>query len=504
MTDKIIETLVTIATLDASQFVAESKKLEAEKAKTAQRIEKGAESGDKKEKQRATEKSKRERKEAQQQRRDAQERERSNEDLKDQLIGIGRTAATMFLGFESIKGAINAFNNYTTNTAQMGRGAANLGQSTKEFQTMGQAVKLAGGDAASAEAQFAQMQQSIFALMTQGQTSPLVNTFRTMGVYIRDAQGNVRGLTDLLSDLATKMEKRGLNRAQQFQWLQAAGINGDVANLLLDKNRDKFFNQAAATSTVTDAQTQRSQEMQNRRENLKNKIGSIGNTVGDAVTQTILGTTLDDSAEAAMSDMFTRTPDAQRGAAKSKSPWKSNLEAAGKEHGIPDNIMSAVAFQESRFRPGETNAKSGATGIMQLTPQNFPGAGKDPAKDIETAATELERLFKVFASWPLALAAYNDGQGDVSSLLKTGHRSKKGHEGETSLPEETQNYVRSIYGDATPEIARISGGGNQTHSVTTGDITIKTNASSLSGVGEDFAAAIRRKSTVSQANTGMT
>lgn len=493
MSDKIIETLVTIATLDASQFVAESKKLEAEKQKTAARIEKGAESGDKKDKLRARERAKREKAEANQRRKDAQEMEQRNADLKDQLVGIGRTAATMFLGFESIKGAINAFNSYTSNTAATGRSAANLGMSTKEFQTLGQAVKLAGGDAASAEAQFAQMQQSLFALMTQGQNSPLTNTFRTMGVYIRDAKGQTRGLTELLENLADNMDKRGLNRQQKFQWLTAAGINGDVANLLLDKNRDKFIEEASHTSTITENQADRSQKLLEKREHFKQSLAVGGNIAGDALTSLFLHDF--HSFDANMS------PNAK--AAKGTGNMYAELSnEIGKQHGLPDYLLPALLYNESRFNPNAVNAKSGSRGIAQLTPENFPGAGKDPEADIRTAATELERLFKHFGSWELALAAYNDGQGDIESLIKTGHRKKKGHENETELPEETRKYIADIYGAPTPS-AGVNSNTSHSNSVTTGDITIQSNAPTLSGVGDDFAAALRRKQSVSQANSGM-
>jgi len=493
MSDKIIETLVTIATLDATQFTAEAKKLETEKQKTAQRIEKGAEAGDKKDKQRSAERSKRERKEAAQRRKDAQDRERQNADLRDQLVGIGRTAATMFLGFETIKGAINAFNSYTSGSAATGRSASNLGLSTKEFTTLGQAVKLAGGDAASAEQQFAQMQQSIFALMTQGQTSPLTNTFRTMGVYIRDAQGHVRGLTDLLTDLADKLEKRGLPRAQEFQWLQAAGINGDVANLLLDKNRGKMLAEAEKTANQTEGSTERSQRLLEKREHFKNELGALGNIAYDAATGIVLGD---------YNPSMASLSKAERGSRKSGSIYAELADTIGTKHGLPDGLLGAVGFQESRFNPKAYNEKSGATGIMQLIPKYHPNAGKDPEADIEEAAATLERLFKRFGTWAAALAAYNDGETDVASLRDTGRRSKKGHEGETSLPVETENYVRDILGGATPALA---GATNTTHSnsVTTGDITIKTSANTLSGVGDDFTAAMRRKGIVSQSNSGM-
>jgi len=48
-----------------------------------------------------------------------------------------------------------------------------------------------------------------------------------------------------------------------------------------------------------------------------------------------------------------------------------------------------------------------------------------------------------------------------------------------------------------------AGGATNSNSVTTGPVTIQTSAASLSGVGEDFSEALRRKQDISQANTGM-
>ena len=66
-----------------------------------------------------------------------------------------------------------------------------------------------------------------------------------------------------------------------------------------------------------------------------------------------------------------------------------------------------------------------------------------PEKSALAAAKYLKVLHKQFNSWPLALAAYNAGEGRVGRLLK--NSSAKTFEAiENSLPVETQMYVPKV------------------------------------------------------------
>lgn len=485
--ERLIEKLVVMLSLNAKPYEKTEKEVAASTKKTAETVEKGVAKNDTNDKKRDRERIKRERAESARRRKEAQEITRRNSELNEQLVNLGRTAAGMFLGFETLKGAANLFNNYVTNTAAMGRSAENLGIGVHEFQTFGAAIKLAGGDAEAAKAQFASMQQAIFAATTRGERSPFVQTLATMGVYLRDARGQVKPLTELLNELADAMQKRGLNRAQAFQFLQGAGVGEDVANLLLAKNRQELLDKASKTSTINAYQTEAAADVQKKRENFKAGMAALGHAVGAGIDNLILGRKMD--FDPAMS------PDARK-ASHTGSMFLPALDEIGKAHGLPDGLLSAVAYQESHLDPDAVNKKSGARGIMQLMPNVFKGAGQDPIKDMETAATELQRLFKVFGTWEAALAAYNDGQGNIESLLTTGKRKN----GQSGLPAETANYIANVIGP-TPIAA--ANNPDHTNTVTTGPVTIQTNASTISGAAEDFSATLKRKMDVSQANTGM-
>lgn len=129
--------------------------------------------------------------------------------------------------------------------------------------------------------------------------------------------------------------------------------------------------------------------------------------------------------------------------------WKSSpnaqkylpmLNTAERAVGIPTDLLARVAYQESHFRDdivnGTNTSAAGAQGIMQLVPKWHPTV--DPLNvpaAINYAAKYLKSLFVQFGSWPLALAAYNAGPGNVQKY--------------NGIPpfKETQDYVSQILRD---------------------------------------------------------
>ena len=121
--------------------------------------------------------------------------------------------------------------------------------------------------------------------------------------------------------------------------------------------------------------------------------------------------------------------------------WLPTLNAAEARHGIPHNLLARIAFQECSFRSdvisGRVKSSVGATGMMQLMPQFFPHAGKDTTADIESAAELLASLYRRFQDWMTAVAAYNDGGGNMDMVLQ----------GLRQMPLETRNYVAAVFAD---------------------------------------------------------
>ena len=128
--------------------------------------------------------------------------------------------------------------------------------------------------------------------------------------------------------------------------------------------------------------------------------------------------------------------------------WAPALAAAEQKYGLPAGLLSRQALEESSFDPaviyGERGSSAGALGILQLEPAYFssvqvprPFTDADVSAQIDQAAAEDARLYQVFGSWALALAAYNWGEGALQNFLTNGG----------AIPSQTQNYVAQITAD---------------------------------------------------------
>ena len=127
--------------------------------------------------------------------------------------------------------------------------------------------------------------------------------------------------------------------------------------------------------------------------------------------------------------------------------WVPILNQAEQQYGLPQDMLAAMAFQESSFNPavidGSYPSSAGALGLMQMMPQYFssvtvplPFTPADTSAQIAQAAQQMASLYQSTGSWPLAIAAYNAGLGAVQSAG-----------GIPNFPE-TKNYVASVIANA--------------------------------------------------------
>ncbi len=110
-----------------------------------------------------------------------------------------------------------------------------------------------------------------------------------------------------------------------------------------------------------------------------------------------------------------------------------------------------MAEVESSLNPA-ARSPVGALGLFQLMPvtarrfglrTGFFDERKNPEKSARAAAQYLKILYHTMGSWPLALAAYNAGEGRVGKLVK--HKEQPSFEDiATDLPLETQMYVPKV------------------------------------------------------------
>ncbi|NCC49632.1 MAG: lytic transglycosylase domain-containing protein, partial [Spartobacteria bacterium] len=139
-----------------------------------------------------------------------------------------------------------------------------------------------------------------------------------------------------------------------------------------------------------------------------------------------------------------------RPAPKNARQLVPDLKEIFKAQGVPPELVW-LAEVESSMNP---NAKSpvGAAGLFQFMPATAERFGMkvspnddrlDPRKSARAAAEYLKILHRRFDDWPLALAAYNAGEGRVGKLLKQ-HSAKTFDDISSRLPVETRMYVPKV------------------------------------------------------------
>lgn len=91
------------------------------------------------------------------------------------------------------------------------------------------------------------------------------------------------------------------------------------------------------------------------------------------------------------------------------------IAKAAEVHDVDPNLVRAVIHVESAYKP-KAKSRKGAMGLMQLMPATAREYGVrnayDPAENINAGVKHLRTLLDEF-DVPLALAAYNAGQGTV-------------------------------------------------------------------------------------------
>jgi hypothetical protein len=98
-------------------------------------------------------------------------------------------------------------------------------------------------------------------------------------------------------------------------------------------------------------------------------------------------------------------------------PYRTEVEQIARQHNVSPHLVSALMAVESGFKPEALSSK-GAQGLMQLMPliaQHYRVYNPfDPQQNIEGGVRFLSDLLKIFDNQlPLALAAYNGGEGLV-------------------------------------------------------------------------------------------
>jgi hypothetical protein len=118
----------------------------------------------------------------------------------------------------------------------------------------------------------------------------------------------------------------------------------------------------------------------------------------------------------------------------SPEPYREVITTAAKKHGVDARLVHALIQVESAYQ-SHAVSRAGARGLMQILPSTGRQYGAldlfDPRVNVDAGVRHLKGLLDRF-ELPLALAAYNAGEGAVTRF------------GGIPPFKETQNYVTRI------------------------------------------------------------
>lgn len=125
------------------------------------------------------------------------------------------------------------------------------------------------------------------------------------------------------------------------------------------------------------------------------------------------------------------------------------FEQALEKAGLPLELKY-LPIIESALRP-DAVSRAGATGLWQfmigtakllgLEVNSLVDERRDPIRASETAARYLKELYDIYQDWPLAIASYNCGPGNVNKAIRRSGGKKDYWEIYNYLPKETRGYV---------------------------------------------------------------
>ena len=237
---------------------------------------------------------------------------------------------------------------------------------------------------------------------------------------------------------------------------------------------------------------------------LASRLGLYGAAAAGAYQIFKLGSALKDWWDIKHRKGVTLTPDAAARQSAGAAPTggagmadkQAYLASLEKQFGLPAGLLDADWLQESGRGRNKLNKKSGAKGDFQFMDKTAKEYGLVDPMDFGQSAIAAARKFRDLlkeykGNLPMALAAYNDGQGN---LAKTGLGG---------APMETQNYWRSVMANMR------GGGGAQVAGDTTtstthiGAITIQTAATDAQGIHRDLRSTLKQRSVAVQADQGL-
>ncbi|MBS1145556.1 MAG: peptidoglycan N-acetylmuramoylhydrolase [Proteobacteria bacterium] len=137
---------------------------------------------------------------------------------------------------------------------------------------------------------------------------------------------------------------------------------------------------------------------------------------------------------------------------KKGSSLSAMIDRHANEKGLDPALVHAVIRAESAYRPDAVSPK-GAIGLMQVMPETGRRFGVNdldvPERNVMAGTTYLRHLLDRFDNVPLALAAYNAGEGAVT---RYGNKIPPYPETQGYVQGILRNYRKDLGNDALPRV----------------------------------------------------
>jgi len=139
------------------------------------------------------------------------------------------------------------------------------------------------------------------------------------------------------------------------------------------------------------------------------------------------------------------------------SRYKSLVQSILKKNGLPEEFYYLAMIESGYVTHARSHAH--AVGIWQFIAATGKQYGllqngevderRDVVRATQAAALYLKDLYRTYRSWPLAMAAYNAGEGRINQAIqRAGTRNFWTLARRGFLPNETENYVPKFYAAA--------------------------------------------------------
>lgn len=466
---------------------------------------------------------------------------RSSEGMGTAVVGFTKKLLGIATAAIVVKKALGYVSDMSVTVRQLGIDSRNFGIAANELRNFQNVAELFGGKGDEVTKTVGNITKAVYDLAYNGQISDSLIMLGRLGVQFQTTTGQARSFRDIVLDtekaVQGRMRSGNLSRENANQMLLQAGFDPGLTQAMLEGSVSTQIARQEARRQVNGSDvalmTDWEKSAASRDQEVAATVLGLPTTVGQAKGGIATNRGIEAAAHAGkdmdtFKDSMSEAAEGIKAGAnklvdaleeagsralramypKGRQNYENTIQSAAKRYGIDPEMLAGVLGTESDFDPAAVNPKSGATGIAQLMPKYFPGAGRNPHEDIDTAAAYLRTLRDSFQksgeseddAYYHAFQSYNAGQSRVRKAM-----AGKG----PPLKQETLDYPGKVLSYAagavpTPGAQNTSNSSsNSKTEVNIGKVDVVTRATDTEGIARDFAGAAKRKLMAAQADVGM-